>query len=74
MTATRDDLVLACEKMRAVLAFIAGHLTTDEGDEDATEEEFGLPSSEVIEMAHENMIEAARKILADTAIKKVVSL
>lgn len=50
----------ALAKSRAHLGFIATHLTTDEGDKDETEEDFGLEMSEVVEMAHDNLIGRAR--------------
>ena len=51
------------EHLRNALSFIAGHLTTDEGDVEDTEDEFGLDVSEVVAMAHDNMILAARRAL-----------
>lgn len=50
-------------RMKAALEFVAGHLTTEEGDRDATEEDMGLDASEVIEMAHDNIIWRARRAL-----------
>lgn len=51
------------KRMRAALEFVAGHVTTEEGDRDATEEDIGLDASEVIQMAHDNMIWRARRAL-----------
>ena len=67
-----NDVILAIERMRSALALIAGQVTSDEGDTDATEDEFGLDVSEVIEMAHDNMIHQARATLNDPAVKAVV--
>lgn len=50
-------------RAREALAFIALHLLSDEGDKEATEREIGLEASEVIEMAHDNMIVCARAAL-----------
>ncbi|MEN6535467.1 MAG: hypothetical protein ABFD89_17520 [Bryobacteraceae bacterium] len=47
----------------ASLVTIANHLTTDEGDAKATEEAFGLSAREVVEMAHDDMVNAAREAL-----------
>ena len=47
-----------------VLENIATQLTTDEGDVEHTEEEFGLEFSEIISMAHDNMILQARNALS----------
>ena len=71
--ATREELVLAIERMRRVLAFVANQVTTEEGDRAATEEEFGLSVGEVVDMAHDNMIEAARTVLKDAVVKKVIA-
>lgn len=49
--------------LKDAIKFVAGHLTTDYGDESATEDEFGLDASEVVEMAHDNMIHRAREAL-----------
>lgn len=49
---------------RKVLENIATQLTTDEGDVEHTEEEFGLEISEIISMAHDNMITQARSALS----------
>lgn len=54
----------AATEMQRALRFIAGQVSTDEGDRGATADEFGLPASEIIEMAHDNMIETARNVLA----------
>ena len=60
-----DIAVLARQFLRKheALIFIASHLTSDEGDTDATEDEFGIDASEVVEMAHDNMILRARMCL-----------
>jgi hypothetical protein len=45
------------------LAGIAGRLTTEEGNRDATESQFDLGYDEIIEMAHDDMIFCARNEL-----------
>lgn len=55
--------VQAYDRHLETLAFIAGHVTTDEGDRRATEQAIGLPVSEVVEMAHDDMITRARLAL-----------
>ena len=70
-TATRDELIVSNLRLHSALSTIAGYVTTDEGDTDATEDEIGLEIDEVIEMAHDNMIETARRALKDP---KVLSL
>ena len=59
----RETLLIIAERACAALTGIANNLTSDEGDEDDTEEEFGLDIEEVIEMAHDNMIGTARRSL-----------
>lgn len=64
---SRTELLIIADNACAALASIASQLTTDEGDKDDTEEEFGLSMSEVVEMAHDNMINAARAAIAAIA-------
>lgn len=66
---SREELLVIAERACARLVAIANYATTDEGDEDATEEEFGLDSTEVVEMAHDNIINGARATL-DSIIKE----
>lgn len=60
---SREDLLIIAERACAALANIANNATFHEGDRDATEDEFGLRVEEIIEMAHDNMINAARGAL-----------
>jgi len=71
-TRAREELLIAVERMGAVLRSIGAQVTTEEGDRDATEEDIGLPVAEVIEMAHDSMIEQARAVLADPIVAKVL--
>lgn len=59
----RDDLLIIADRACSALAAIANHMTSDEGDRDDTEEEFGLDYDEVVEMAHDNLIVRARSTL-----------
>lgn len=59
----RETLLAIADRACGRLCGIANMLTTDEGDRDDTEEEFGLDASEVIEMAHDNIILGARQTL-----------
>jgi hypothetical protein len=63
-----DLSMLARQFLRAreALIFVGAHFTSDEGDTDKTEEEFGLDASEVVEMAYDNMINRARAALGVT--------
>lgn len=63
----RETLLIIAERACARLTSIANMLTSDEGDDDATEDAFGLEASEVIEMAHDNMIVEARATLDSIA-------
>ena len=47
------------------LVEIAGYTNSSEGDESTTEELFGLSVEEVIEMAHDEMINVARLAVND---------
>ena len=60
---SREDLLVIAERACSTLCNIASNLTTGEGDADVTEEDIGLPVEEVIEMAHDGMIGAARSVL-----------
>lgn len=53
------------ERYRTALVSIANMATTEEGDREKTENEFGLDVGEVIEMAHDNMILIARGALEE---------
>lgn len=57
------DLLIIAERACASLCRIAGYLTTDEGDPDETEEEFGLSVEEIVSMAHDDLIRIARSTL-----------
>lgn len=50
-------------KFRTLIGEIASQLTTDEGNREDTEKEFGLSMEEVVAMAHDNFILAAREAL-----------
>lgn len=69
MGRSRTDLLIIADRACSALVAIASQLTTDEGDKDDTEEEFGLSVAEVVEMAHDNMINAARAAL-DSILKE----
>lgn len=65
-----DDVVPSLMEMieadaipHPTLEEIASYLTTDEGDRENTEDYFGLEVSEVVSMAHDNMILAARNAI-----------
>jgi hypothetical protein len=60
---SREELLIIAERACSALVGIANNVTTDEGDKDATEDDFGIDASEVIEMAHDNMITRARSTL-----------
>ncbi len=62
---SRDALLLIAEKACWRLVCTANALTRDEGDDEATEEEFGLDVGEVIQMSHENLILSARATIDD---------
>ena len=66
---SRDNLLIIAERACSVLTIIANQVTTDEGDEQDTEDEFGLPASEIVEIAHDNMIAEARSAL-DRIVKE----
>ena len=66
---SREELLVIAERACARLAAIANYASTDEGDEDETEKEFGLDASEVVEMAHDNIINSARVTL-DSILKE----
>ena len=51
-------------KLRTVVENIASQLTTDEGNREDTESEFGLSMEEVVAMAHDNFIVLARNTLS----------
>lgn len=59
----RTALLVIADRACSALARIANNVTTDEGDVETTEDEIGLPASEVVEMAHDYMIEQARAAL-----------
>lgn len=65
----RAQLLVIADRACSALAAIASQVTTDEGDQEATEEDIGLPMSEVVEMAHDEMIGRARATL-DSIIKE----
>ena len=65
----REELLIIAERACSALVGIANYLTSDEGDTDDTEAEFGLDASEVIEMAHDNIITSARRTL-DSIIRE----
>ena len=50
--------------LRTVVENIASQLTTDEGNREDTEDEFGLSMEEVVAMALDNFIVAARNALS----------
>ena len=52
-------------ELRKFVASVAAMTTTDEGDDETTEETFGLDVSEVVVMAHDNMIHLARALMED---------
>lgn len=60
---TWDQLYGVATVSCAALVEAANNLTTDEGDPDTTEDEFGLETAEVIEFAHDDMIFKARDTL-----------
>ena len=60
---SRDHLSSRITELEAALKFIAGHVMSDEGDRDQTENDIGLDFAEVVEMAHDNMIQRARTAL-----------
>ena len=60
----REDLLVIAERACAILCTIANNVTTDETDRKKTEDDFGLDASEVIEMAHDNMILHSRSVLS----------
>lgn len=68
---SRDTLLIVAERACARLVAIANQLTTDEGDEGDTEEEFGLSCAEVVSMALDGMIADARSAL--DAIGKTIA-
>lgn len=68
---TRDDLLLACVALHDTLANIGNQVTSAEGDVDETERAIGLDIAEVIELAHDNMILAARDAMERPSIKKL---
>lgn len=60
---TRDDQDKMLRKLVVlsnVVEHIAMQVTSAEGDEEATEDDFGIDAAEVVEMAHDNMILIAR--------------
>jgi hypothetical protein len=58
------DLLLGENQwMKNALVEIAGHATSEEGDQEESEEFFGLERSEIVEMAHDNMILIARSAI-----------
>jgi hypothetical protein len=58
----------------ATLVEIANYSTSDEGDADTTEQEFGLSVPEVIEMAHDNIILLARSAVEQSGMaRKIVA-
>jgi hypothetical protein len=56
----RDECRGEVKRLSEVLEAIGSFLTTDEGEVEATEREIGLSWTEVLEMAHDNMIMIAR--------------
>lgn len=60
----REDLLVIADRACCVLCQYASMLTTDEGDRDETEAEFGLDASEIVEMAHDNFIIRSRDVIS----------
>lgn len=60
---SKEELLAIATSACATLCQIANYAQTDEGDEDDTEEEFGLSAKEIVCMAHDDMIQAARATL-----------
>ena len=60
---SREDLLVIAERGCGTLRYFANQVTTDEGDCEKTEQEFGIDASEVVEMAHDNMILQSRAVL-----------
>lgn len=60
-------LLVSAPKMAGALRFIADHVTTEEGDRDATEEGTGIDYQEAVEMAHDNIILRARAIVGEVS-------
>lgn len=59
----REQLLIIADLACTALARIADYVTTDEGDREDSEEEIGLEFSEIVEMAHDDMIQRARSAL-----------
>jgi hypothetical protein len=68
----REVLLVLADRACNRLCCIANMLTTDEGDPEDTEEEFGLSVQEVIEGAHDNMICDARATL-DSILRDIAA-
>lgn len=64
ITKTKLDERQTTLALNALIA-IANQVTVEEGDVEKTERELGLPYDEIVEMAHDNMIEIARATLAE---------
>lgn len=73
----RDILLLIAERACVRLGNTANYTTTDEGDKEETEQEFGLEASEIVEMAHDNIIVQTRgtldSIIAEIAAARAAS-
>ena len=65
-TEQMEQLITENKMLKETLREIAMHLTSDEGDDEETEQFFGLSIAEIIEMAHDEMILQARQALGMT--------
>lgn len=61
---SREDLLVIADRACCILAAFANNVTTDEGDRNQTEDDFGISAEEMIEMAHDDMIVRSRSVLS----------